>query len=776
MRTSAKLGAGARWRWRTQAAMSVDRPARMRALLAELQALDAPQREARLHALDSALAAELRAALLAHPDTERTPEVERTAPATGGARVGDVIGHWRIAAQLAEGGMGRLFRVERDDGHFAQTAALKLLKGAPGPELLAHFTRERQLLAHLNHPHIARLLDGGATAAGEPWLVMEYVDGVHIDEWCRRQRPARAELLALLLTVCAAVAFAHRQLVLHCDLKPSNVLVDREGRPVLLDFGIARLLDAGDPGPRSTATAPKALTPRYASPEHRAGIVSTSSDVYSLGVVFAELLQAAGVRDGELDAIAARAAQADPRDRYPSVEALADDLQRCRAGYPVRALPRRRGYVLRRFLARNRLATALAAFAALALAGGAGFGLAGYRQAAIERDAALAAQARAEHERAASDAVAAFLTDDLLMAADVNRAGDGARISVLEAIEQARPGIAARLGGQPAVEGRVRFVIGTVLKHLNRMQPAQEELQRAHELLSAAFGAESAQALEALNGLAGIHLRNSDFDLAGAAYAQGHARALAALGPESPVTTNFLGQRIVIAWLTQDVANGIAWAQEALRLPTLQPGASDEVRGMQVRNNLGRLLVLQGRLDEAERLHRQVLAFREQRFGADANLTLEAVSSLAEVHWQRGELEQAEAAYRRMLAGHERSSGRQHATTATAIGLLGRLAARRGEHAQAVALLREAQAISDGLFGPGRYQSALFQVRLAHSLTALGRPGEALPLLEVARRNFERQLPPHHTQRQELYAVLEQTLAALGHSGEAARVARLRAG
>ena len=174
------------------------------------------------------------------------PQVSRAALAGGREtelEEGDRLGAWRLLRPLAKGGMGTVYLAERADGHFEQRAAIKLIRGMPNAEMLAHFTRERQILATLQHPNIARLLDGGATPGGQPYLVMEYVEGEPIDAYCNDRALSLDARLRLFEEVCGAVQFAHQRLIVHCDLKPSNVLVRDDGTPVLLDFGIARALD-----------------------------------------------------------------------------------------------------------------------------------------------------------------------------------------------------------------------------------------------------------------------------------------------------------------------------------------------------------------------------------------------------------------------------------------------------------------------------------------------------------------------------------------------------
>jgi serine/threonine-protein kinase len=276
--------------------------------------------------------------------------------------VGDVLDVWRIEREIGQGGMGSVYLAERCDGHFQQTAAVKFLRGMPSAEMLAYFTRERQLLATLNHANIARLYDGGATKQGRPYLVMEYVDGQHIDAYCEQQRLSVQSVLTLFLQVCDAVAFAHRQLIVHCDLKPSNILIDKRGRPTLLDFGIAHLAEnvQGSAAAETTFSASPGFTPRYASPEQRTGgHVSTVSDVYSLGILLGELLAlspdgaTSSLRKRERESIVARATVEDSADRYASVDAFAADIQRYLNNEPVVARPATSMYVAQKFLTRR---------------------------------------------------------------------------------------------------------------------------------------------------------------------------------------------------------------------------------------------------------------------------------------------------------------------------------------------------------------------------------------------------------------------------------------
>src|SRR5262249_43409842 len=240
---------------------------------------------------DHALRRELER-MLSHDDSRPIHEIVQQAAAgvqIRGEWKGRRMGPYRIVDTIGPGGMGAVYRATRDDKSFEKQVAVKILRvGTETPEALVRFRQERQILASLEHPNIARLIDGGDTADGQPYIVLEYVDGEPITEYCvRRNLPPRARL-DLFLRVCTAVEYAHRSLIIHRDLKPGNILVTADGEPKLLDFGIAKLLNpAGD----GTATMFQAMTPQYASPEQITGeAVSTVTDVYSLGVILYELM------------------------------------------------------------------------------------------------------------------------------------------------------------------------------------------------------------------------------------------------------------------------------------------------------------------------------------------------------------------------------------------------------------------------------------------------------------------------------------------------------
>jgi len=362
---------------------------------------------------DAELVAELTELLASHGRGEGLMERPAIAAAPDwlqreGSAVGQRFGPWRITRELGRGGMGAVYLAERADGAFEQRVALKLVKrGMDSEHVLARFRSERQILAGLEHPNIARLLDGGASEDGQPFLVMEYIEGQRIDEFARAQRLPVADRLRLWLPVASAVSYAHQHLVVHRDIKPANILVTADGTPKLLDFGIARLLDpAADV--TSTVTELRMLTPEYASPEQIEGRhTATTTDVYSLGVVLYELLTgrspykarsrsprdiadaitttepvrpsvAAAETDpslgrrlrGDLDTILLTSLRKEPARRYPSVERFAGDVRRHLDGLPVRARPDTIGYRTGKFVRRHQAGVAAAVLVALALVGG----------------------------------------------------------------------------------------------------------------------------------------------------------------------------------------------------------------------------------------------------------------------------------------------------------------------------------------------------------------------------------------------------------------------
>jgi serine/threonine protein kinase len=356
--------------------LSLDQFARVKTLFEELCDLPADARRTALREIkeDVEVLAELHLLFdktQLDSDHAVQPVLNALAALSEESRSGDVLGAWTLHEEIGQGGMGKVFLARRSDGQFDQLAAIKLLAGRPSAAAQRYLARERQILASLTHPNIARLYDGGSTRQGQPFLVMEYVQGLQIHRYCDQHGLSLAARLRLIIDVCAAVVYAHQQLIVHCDLKPGNILVTSDGRPMLLDFGISRLVDAGDWAGSSEFADPNsnakltgaAYTPRYASPEQKARQpVGTASDIYSLGLVLTEILDLEWPDDQppplhrlptELAAIIERATHEQVGDRYGSVAEFAADLRRYLAHEVVLARPATAFYIARKWLRRN---------------------------------------------------------------------------------------------------------------------------------------------------------------------------------------------------------------------------------------------------------------------------------------------------------------------------------------------------------------------------------------------------------------------------------------
>lgn len=668
---------------------------------------------------------------------------------------------YHLVKRIGEGGMGQVWLAERDDGAVRQRVALKMLRGvgAPSETELAHFIAEGRILASLSHPNIAHLIEAGRGADGEPFLAMEYVDGVRIDAWCTTHAPSLRARIELFLKVCAAVEHAHAQLVVHRDLKPVNILVTAGGEPKLLDFGIARLLDHGVETTR-TATGLRSMTLAYASPEQIQGrVLGTATDIYSLGIVLYELV--AGVRPFEhlgtdharsnaivsgtitppsrqaravsasvsgdrrslpavarripadIDAIVLKALRREPAQRYASVAELADDLRRYLASRPVLARHGQWWYRTQRFARRNRWPLA-AAIILVTVASGFTW-------------RTLLAEHEARVQAATSDRVAEFLVS--VFAASDSNLNLGLRhdLTAREVLDAGTARIDKELGDKPRIRARLLEAVGNAYRHMNDNNKAAKLMREAADLnLSPAVDQPlaAARCLEALANL----LANGEFPAGEAESAARQSLALA--------------QRLTAA-NSQEIAN--AWMVLSL-----------------AQNRAGNYAAAQA---SAEKTFAMNFAARDVR---DTRLTA-AYNNLCMIRANRGDLARARSECEHTFSlyeanGESRSMGR--AMTTSRYGMvLARLfepqaamqatdhaielsRAIQGEHGRFPAVFRLRKAII--LDDEGHYEEAdalLQSVRAAQEQLNGKDSGEyANVLLETARRynllgEFEKALP-----------------------------------
>jgi serine/threonine-protein kinase len=770
----------------------VSTPGALRALFERVQVLTLAQREAlyRAEGIDAALAARAEALLSAATQgdsshgADKDAIAERVRGAAAAALRGALperIGPWRVLGLVGEGGMGVVLLGERDDGEYARRVALKLVRGYVSERVRERFRRERQLLAALEHPHIAGLIDGGTTEAGEPWLAMPFVEGRQLRDWLRGERPpALRERLALFAALCRAVHHAHQRLIVHRDLKPSNVMVRADGSPVLLDFGIAKLIDDTEGGETQT----RALTPRYASPEQLLGLpVTTATDVYGLGLLLYEMLagdvpeRGEGARAastelpaasaaailasaywradaprlrGDLDRIVHRAVRTDPAARYPSALALAEDVEAWLEGRPVQAAGRHRLYLLRRFIGRHRLGVAAVAVAVLAVGSVS-------LQWKLQRDRALEAEAAAKREAAAAQGVTEFL-EGLFDELDPGLHA-GRELSARALLDLGRERIPTADTAGEALRARLQSSIGRIYAHAGETDTAIALLSEADAVLQRSADAPTRMAARkalanALN-VAGRHAEANPLAVALAedALAQDPPdRMMAAhAGTEIGISAEQLGRRDEAmaafarsealftaedaqgelgsmihnrAWLLErsgDYAAALAGYEDAVARKIAVFGPEHpQVEPSQY--GRAKMLSLLGRYREAADVMLQTLPIVEKVSGERSAPMSFTLSMLGSIHLDLGEYAQAEAFYRRGLAVDRAMAGDEpSAAVASGLNSLAAVLDERGEVDAAEALFQESLALRRAINPTGHASIAAPLQNLARQALDSGR-------------------------------------------------------
>lgn len=674
--------------------------------------------------------------------------------------VGDRLGSYELLRPLAAGGMGVVYLGRRADDVYRQDVAIKLIRsvhlhGDPKARavLIARFEAERAILAQLNHPNIARILDGGSTDSGVPYLVMEHVDGVPLTEYCRQQRLDVRARLRLLGKVCDGVQEAHRHLIVHRDIKPDNILVTAAGEPRLIDFGIAReLAQDADPA-ASGVTLYSAMTPAYASPEQvRHQPLTTSSDVYSLGIVLYQLVagrrpyELAGLspadieravchaeplplrrslRDAELDQaerqrriaqvgsdlerIVAKALHKEPARRYGSAEALADDLRRYLDGRPVLAHPDSAWYRGAKFVRRHRVGVVLAALALFAVLAAAGVAL---HQAASAR-------------RAASDAQRAntFLVDVMNLSDPYQTGGE---LTLAEAMQRAYEMVDARFADRPELAADLRLTLAESLLRRGRIKEAATQLERALADNETLFGPDAQRSVQAMVSLASLRREQGRYAEAERLYQDAQAR----------------------------IERG-AWRDDALHSRML--------------NDLGMLYLIMENHVAADRLLRRAVEVDAQAEPPiEEHIQAQTITNLAQAARGLGDYERAEALYARAQAIFEARDPDGSPQIAVVLNNRANLARRRERPGEALELQRRAVDMHRDSYSGDHVMVLVPTVNLARQYIDLERPKEALPYAVAAEAMAQRlyaDVP--HVYRVQAIAALADTLRALGRHDEA---------
>ena len=655
------------------------------------------------------------------------------------------VGPYRIVRQLGQGGTARVYLAERDDGQFTQRVALKLLRPGHDSEIdQERFRAERQILASLNHPNVARLLDGGMSDDGLPYIVMELIEGEPIDRYCEsRALPAR-ERLEIFMTVCDTTQYAHRRLIVHRDLKPSNILVTSDGLVKLLDFGLAKLLERRPEERLSPLTSQHWMTPEYAAPEQiRSEPATTQTDVYQLGVVLYELLTGAlpfGRRErsshelanailerdpplpsavvmqgnalrGDLDAIVLTALRKEPEQRYASVEALRDDIERHLTGMPVRARKGSASYRASKTIRRHRWIVAAAATTLLVLAGYA-------LTLTVHARRMRATLARVEQEKIKAEGSTQFLVG--LFSENVPGFGPRDTLTAQQLLARGEREADA-LRDEPLAYAQMLNVLGTIHHRMLAFDRAQPMLERALTLRRTALGTEHGDVAESMFQLGLLARSRGDYPEARRLLQDALGIQRRVLGEEHPAT---LETSVRLSRIGEPVDDAIAADRVALATSRRVNGREHpDVAERMLR--LGMTLRSKGAHDEAEAVLREALAMRRRVSPTDRQNIARHLFHVAILLENTGRLDEAERDFRSHLAMQESLLGPDHPQLAGALRTLAGVLTQQGDHDEAERLARRDVAIAERAFGDRHAEYAASVAHLSRTLQAVGRLEEA---------------------------------------------------
>ncbi len=687
-------------------------------------------------------------------------------------REGRTVGAWRIVRRIGAGGMGNVYLAERADQAFEKRAAVKIVRaGLSSEDILRRFRHERRVLASLDHPNIARVLDGGVTDDGVPFLVMEYVEGDPIDAWCERNGLDVDARLRLFRGVCDAVSHAHHKLVVHRDLKPSNILVDAAGRPKLLDFGIAKVLEAGSADDSATLPGAQALTPRYASPEQvRGEPATTATDVYSLGVVLYELLtgtrpydtegmsareiervvaEAAPLRPsvaaartspararrlaGDLDTILLTALRKEPERRYGSVEQLSEDLRRHLEGYPVSARPDTVGVRAAKFVRRNPVLVTSVAALVVVLAAATAVSVALLLE-------ARAAREEADAQRAAAEAVTDFLQDMLAEADPLATSRRDA--TVREVLDRAAEQVSGAGGPPPAVSSAVHFTLGRTYRALAEHERARDHF-RASLASRPADAPVDLAAVATMRNLAAMHRELGAPDSAEAVLARALSEGAAALAAAPLELALYRVEQASVREMRGDWEEAERLQREALAVTRSVDAPPEDAVSARL-NDLGVTLVRQGRYAEAESCLVESLAMVRRVHGPRAYETAQVAQNLGWARNSAGRHADAEAPLREAASIYAAILDPDHPLATGARMNLATALQQTGRGEESVAMIRSVVDADRRRFGERHTRVATDTANLALALGEAGAYEESFRLYAEARAIYEENLGAEH--------------------------------
>jgi serine/threonine-protein kinase len=715
--------------------------------------------------------------------------------------IGERIGPYRVLRMLGEGGMGAVFFAERDDGQFHQEVAIKLVRrGLLSRNVQNRLRIERQILATLDHPNIAKLLDGGTTADGTPYIVMEYIDGEPIDVYCDRHSLTTEQRLLLFRTVCSAVYSAHQNLVVHRDLKPSNILVTRNGVPKLLDFGIAKLLDERQLMQTLAVTQAdvRLMTPDHASPEQvRGDPITTASDVYVLAILLyelltglkpyaraahrladleraiceqtpaapsaalvssakiseSELLEIAARRNttparlrrdlrGDLDNIVLMGLRKEPARRYSSVEQFAADIDRHLQGMPVNARADAWTYRASKFVRRHFIVVGLTTAFVLSLIG---FSITTYVQSIRieqERDVAARQRSIAEVQREHAESISSFMVE-LFKLSDPSEAR-GNEVRAREILDRGAVRVRNELKNQPALQASLMETIGQVYMSLGLTSEAQPLIEQSLATRRELYGNDHLSVASSLTWLAAVHRNRGNWPQA----QQMAEEALSIYRKLSGARSVYVALGLRNLGMVHYDRGELDLAEPLLRDSLdiyVQRLGSDDKELTPVLDMLGRIAQARGNLADAEQFLTRALRIERQARGEDHPLSIERLHNLATVLWSKGDLDNAERQLREAIRLYERVLGPDHWETADAISNLASVLQRKNELAEARTLYEKSLEMNrKGERGPHHFAVAYDLANLGMVALAQKQPTQAERYLREALDIYRDALPPGH--------------------------------